>query len=588
MRRIEEYMATSQSGGITNERIFFTVVEFILGICFFLLFLIPSVIALIILFVGRKYEWRPWWFMVGGIAITGLMWLIGFINIYMDVLIYLYDLCQSITSEIMKGSYESGVTFQPLLDAIPNALIQMYPASVGFGSILGGVGLWLLIHRPELLRLPIKEKPRDELKTIKTFPKTALKSLEIPDGVVMGINEAGKAVLLRDKELNMHAFISGATGAGKTNTILVILESAIRRGKPVIVVDGKGDPGLITDIEGLCRQHDREFQAFSYKGSTHYNPLRHGDATELKDKMIAIEEWKETYYKRAAERYLQLAFKVMIQLKMKVDLVSLQRMLDTKLLMKALKRLKTDDADEMKEYVNTLDAGHKSAIDGLKDRLALLTESDVGPLFTDEPNAIDLLEAVLAKRVVVMSLSGLSHSSFTPALGAMIVEDLKTVAAAIGSRGRDDYIYVVLDEFNLFAGEQVVNMINKSRSAGFCCLIATQELADLAAAGGEELVAQVIGNTNVKIVHRQDVPSSADYMAEVVGTQKIYQKTLNTKESLLGKRPTGEGSVQTQDEYIVHPNVLKNLGQGQAVVIKKIPEMSAEPTQIRPAPMPKG
>ncbi|WP_165875799.1 type IV secretory system conjugative DNA transfer family protein [Hazenella coriacea] len=439
----------------------------------------------------------------------------------------------------------------------------------------------MVIHRPEFLRLPLKQ-PVERTKE-KVHISSKVKLPTVHNGVALGVSIDGSPVLLHDEELNMHAFICGSTGTGKTNTLLVILESAIRRGKPVIVVDGKGDPGLIKDLEELSQRYDRRFQKFSYRDHTHYNPFRHGDATELKDKLVAIEEWSEPYYKRAAERYLQLVFRVLKLLDMQIDLIEVQKMLDSKRLMQAVKKLKIDkeEANDMKNYINGLDAGHKNAIEGLKDRLALITESDIGPLFKDDEDTIDLLEAVKDKRVVIMSLSGLSHSSFTPALGAMIVEDLKTVAASMGAVEKEDYIYVVLDEFNLFAGEQVVNMINKSRSAGFCCLIATQELADLATAGGQELVAQVIGNTNVKIVHRQDVPSSAEYMAEVVGTKKIYEKTLMTEESLLGKRPTLKGAVKEGEEFIVHPNILKNLGRGEAVVIKKIPETTVDKTSIR-------
>ena len=42
-----------------------------------------------------------------------------------------------------------------------------------------------------------------------------------------------------------------------------------------------------------------------------WNPLAHGNATELKDKLIATERFTEPHYQRAAERYLQTAIQVL-------------------------------------------------------------------------------------------------------------------------------------------------------------------------------------------------------------------------------------------------------------------------------------
>jgi hypothetical protein len=581
----------SSSGGSSagsNDSLMIAFFTFLLQAAFVIVFLIPCILGIILIIIGKKYDWKSGWLVLTGIIFTCVMGFFGFLTQYLDVVQTYWNMSKTILTNFASSfpslDFDWSSALNVIWGYIPIATMIAVPASLGIGTLLGGIGLWLVVHRPELIRLPINIKKGHREEKV-SFPK-AVQLPTLDHGVALGVDKKGKPVIVKDEELNMHALVLGATGAGKTNTLMVILESAIRRGKPVIFVDGKGDPGLIADLEKLALKYERPFQAFSYSGDLHYNPLKHGNETELKDKLIAAEEWTETYYKRAAERYLQLVFKVIKLRNVPPDLVNVQKLLETKTLLKWVKKtkLEKEEQEEIKDYVNGLDAGHKSAIDGLKDRLALMTESAVGPLFKDDGKALDLLEAVLDKRVVIMSLSGLSYSSFTPALGAMIVEDLKSVAAAITQKGRDDHIYVVLDEFNLFAGEQVINMINKSRSAGFCCLIATQELADLAIAGGDELVDQVVGNTNVKIVHRQDVPDSAEYMAGVVGTHIVYRKSLNTEETIIGKRPTGVGNVSDEEVYVIHPNTLKTLGRGQAVVIRKIPDLLIDVTQVQAAP----
>ncbi|WP_044641379.1 type IV secretory system conjugative DNA transfer family protein [Risungbinella massiliensis] len=534
---------------------------------------LPAIIGAGIAYLIHWQKWKGWIFAVIGAIGSVMLVQFGFGSDYYQGI--------SLGVSLLTSNNES--------TSFGEVFLLLLPLSLSLGLVLGTLLHWLVKNRPELVGLPVKVVDNTVINL--EVNQRKLKNLpDIEDGVILGLDADNQPITLLDKEANMHSYISGATGAGKTNTIRIILESAIRRGKPCIIIDGKGDLGFMEEIRELAEFYNRDFQGFSYTGKTKYNPLRRGNYTELKDKLIAIEEWTEPYYKRAAERYLQLVFKILQLAGRTIDLQTVQDMLTQKNLMEVLKskdmkHVNKDQINVMKEYVNTLDSNHKNALDGLKDRLALLTESDVGPLFHEtgdgDGDVIDLFEAIKQKKVIHMALSGLSYSSFTPALGAMIVEDLKSVAAAVGEHGWIDHIYVVLDEFNLFAGENVVNMINKSRSVGFCCLMATQELADLQAGGGEELIGQVIGNTNVKIVHRQDVPSSAEYMAEVVGTVKVADKTTTTTATLFGALSSGVGSVRTIEEYRIHPNTLKTLRQGQAVVIKKTPNNVAAPTQIR-------
>src|SRR6202000_3073972 len=46
----------------------------------------------------------------------------------------------------------------------------------------------------------------------------------------------------------------------------------------------------------------RGLRVFSPDGPGHWNPLAHGNATALKDKLISTERFSEPHYQRAAER----------------------------------------------------------------------------------------------------------------------------------------------------------------------------------------------------------------------------------------------------------------------------------------------
>ena len=58
--------------------------------------------------------------------------------------------------------------------------------------------------------------------------------------------------------------------------------------------------------ELACATAGRPLRVWSPDGTERWNPLAAGNATELKDKLIATERFTEPHYQRAAERHLQL------------------------------------------------------------------------------------------------------------------------------------------------------------------------------------------------------------------------------------------------------------------------------------------
>ena len=122
---------------------------------------------------------------------------------------------------------------------------------------------------------------------------------------MLGADERGRLVRLGDDELSAHGLILGASGAGKTTTLLTILTDQIRRGRPVVAIDMKGSPAFVRVLAESAAAAGRPITVWTLDGGAHWNPLAHGNATELKDKLIATERFTEPHYQRAAERYIQ-------------------------------------------------------------------------------------------------------------------------------------------------------------------------------------------------------------------------------------------------------------------------------------------
>src|SRR5207253_5106133 len=92
---------------------------------------------------------------------------------------------------------------------------------------------------------------------------------------------------------------------------LAILTDHVRRGRPVLAIDMKGSPACAQELAAAAAAAGRPFRLWTPDGPNYWNPLQHGNATELKDKLIATERFTEPHYQRAAERYVQTVLQVL-------------------------------------------------------------------------------------------------------------------------------------------------------------------------------------------------------------------------------------------------------------------------------------
>jgi type IV secretory pathway TraG/TraD family ATPase VirD4 len=141
-------------------------------------------------------------------------------------------------------------------------------------------------------------------------------------------------------------------------------------------------------------------------------------------------------------------------------------------------------------------------------------------------------------------------------LGAAIVQDLQTAAAA--SQSRPVPTLVVIDEFSAVAAEQVVRLFGRARSAGFSLLLGTQELSDLRPPGRERLLEQVLGNLSVLIAHRQVVPSSAELISSIAGTRGAWR---------VSRHSDGKATRTRGREPVLDPGRVLSLERGWAAVL---------------------
>jgi type IV secretory pathway TraG/TraD family ATPase VirD4 len=225
----------------------------------------------------------------------------------------------------------------------------------------------------------------------------------------------------------------------------------------------------------------------------------------------------------------------------------------------AARRLPEADAGATFAYLDSLTARQQRDLAGTRDRLAILAESDAGRWLDPATSAavpFELLDAVRERAVVYFRLDADRRPLLGQMLGAAIVQDLLTTVSAL--QVEPIATIVVIDEFSAVAAEHVGRLFGRARSAGMSMVLGTQELSDLRLPGRAGLADQVLGNVGALIAHRQVVPDSAGLIADVAGSQGGW---------VTAQRPGGEGTRTRVRVPAVHPDQIKALPRGYAVVV---------------------
>src|SRR5436190_4092218 len=391
------------------------------------------------------------------------------------------------------------------------------------------------------------------------------------DGTLLGISTNHQAVVIPDQAVNQMVLVLGTTGGGKTVTLRRFYQRALEKAHPLIIIDGKPIEENIVWLQKRSEQFQRSFFGFNCAEYHHYDPLAQGGYTELKDKLISLKDhWENDYYRSIAEDYLQTTFEVLLTLKEDFDLKTIVNCLEYEEL--AIKTRSIAN-ESLKIRVQRLQHYDSKDITGLKAHLNLLIHSELGAFFEKTQNTFNLAEIIQSNSVVYFALPALRFPSFAKVLGKLIINDIKAVIDRLESKQR---IFTVFDEFSVFAGEQVLNLVNMGRGKGIHAIFGTQGLADLKRVD-PDFENQLLNCVNTLICHRLNDHESAENVASWVGTQDGFDITAQISEDAT----TGMGSVKRNKSFIIHPDEIKqSLQPGEAFYISKVNRFQQQKVKI--------
>ena len=246
----------------------------------------------------------------------------------------------------------------------------------------------------------------------------------------------------------------------------------------------------------------------------------------------------------------------------RVTPVSLMEHLDPERLDATARKLTDENAGQVQGY-----------LDGLADRQkqtspVSATGSRSSPSPTPAPwlsptngtPILDLRAAITSRAVVYFRLDADRRTLLSKMIAAAIISDLITIAAHLQQQPIPTA--VLIDEFAAVAAEHTGRLFGRARTAGISLILGTQELADLGTAGEGPRGAGP-RPSEALIAHRQNIPASADLIADIAGTRATWVSTQQAAQGFLGAGLSGNGTMSRGYEYELHPGQIKRLRTGQ-------------------------
>jgi hypothetical protein len=453
----------------------------------------------------------------------------------------------------------------------------------GTGLVLLASPLLMLFRKPArcIRTLDFKVRVKDYRRIRRAFGD--------PKRTPIGIDiKTGEIVFLSESRRTSHVLVLGATGSGKTMLMVNLIMHAVRHGLPCLVIDPKGDNKTLRLIErigrGLAPDFDARLKVFRMSKpaeSCFYNPLKHGTAIQLKDRILEALNWSEQYYQSVAGDFLTL-FTACVEKNgggLTLEMVSRvmgEKREQTEIIKAIRSKLQPGDTkgEELCRRMNTLLERVKAEdLMGLQAQLSILNSPSIGPLlsFTGEKNEIDLREVLRSNQIAYFQLDTLGNPDTARRLGRMVVEDVKSLASEVyhSDESQLKFFPIFIDEFGSFASKEFIEVLKQIRGARFGAHLFTQGLEDLDVVS-KEFRRQASSNPITKIGFRLDDNETVNEFCSMAGTVEATEQSYQV-EGQLAPTKTGMGNLRETRQMLVEHDVLKNLETGRAVVIEKSP-----------------
>ncbi len=354
----------------------------------------------------------------------------------------------------------------------------------------------------------------------------------------------GQLVVLSQGRLCRHVLVCGATGSGKTETLLRLAWTIAKTtGAPVFYLDGKGDRETAGRFCGLMADAGRTPRVFPGEPFDGWR----GEAHEIRGRLMEIVDYASdgpaSWYRDLAKTVLGLVCEhpagpprssTEVLLRMDHEMLAHTHPAST-----AIAALTAQQVRQVRLRYEAFFGETRGALDG-------------GWAWEDTNAAYLLLDSLALREE-------------TAGLARFLFEDFAHYFTS--RKPRREFCVLIVDEFSALAtGGGMAGRVEQARGFNTSLILAPQVVAGM---GDETEAARILGSIETVVCHRVNTPEEIIALA---GTRRVME--YSTQISPEG--PTGEGSARLQHQYKIDPNQVRGLAPGEAFLVSRGRAMKAQ------------
>lgn len=366
----------------------------------------------------------------------------------------------------------------------------------------------------------------------------------------------GDLVLLSPQRLCRHALVTGATGSGKTETLLRLAWTIAKASRaPVFYLDGKGDKQTAERFSGLMADAGRPCRVFPNEPFDGWR----GAAHEIHGRLMEIIDYAHSgpasWYRDIAKNVLTLVCehpdgppRSSAQTLARMDHQALQAAHPRS---SAIATLSKEQIRQVRLRYQAFFAQTRSALNGAW-------------AWEDTTAAYLLLDALTLREE-------------TDGLARFLFEDFAHYFTT--RKPRERFCVLIVDEFSsLASGTGMASRVEQARGFHTSLILAPQVVAGM---GDEQQAERILGSVETVICHRVNTP---ERIAALAGTRERPEYSMHYDQ----QGANGEGTMRIQHQFKVEPNTVRSLAPGEAYLISRGHAMRANiltaPTITQPLP----
>jgi hypothetical protein len=347
----------------------------------------------------------------------------------------------------------------------------------------------------------------------------------------------GRLVLLSPLRLCRHLLVCGATGSGKTETVLRLAYALAKCSQvPVFYLDGKGDEENAERFVGLMADAGRSTRVFPNEPFCGWR----GRAHELHGRLMEVIDYPAdgpaAWYRDVAKNVLRLVCehpdgppRCSSDVLKRMELSSLRHAHRGS---SALSALTSQQVGQVRLRYEAFFGQARGALDG-------------DWAWEDTPSAYLLLDSLTLREE-------------TAGLARFLFEDFAHYFKS--RKPREQYALLIVDEFSgLASGADMASRIEQARGFHAGIVLCPQVVAGM---GEESEAERITGSVETVICHRVNTPEP---IVALAGTRLAMEYSTHYAE----QGNTGHGSARMQHQYKIDPDKVRSLEPGIAYLISR-------------------